>query len=275
MLRFSRASGDIKNVVREHFARMPGLAGATVVDIPAGTGYLDDLLIERGARVEAYDLFPEFHRARGVACRTADLQKPLPIDDEHADLVLCQEGIEHLPNQLFALQELRRILKRDGTLVLTTPNPSHLRARLSHLLLESDLYNRLPENELNGVWFSARGEMYFGHLFLLPAQRLRVLARVAGLRIKRIHAVRASGTSLALAFLYPLLALASAYAYLSSLRRDPALDPGAKRATGREMVRLNLHPAVLFGKHLFLEFERDPSWTGGGARVAKERESIC
>jgi len=274
MLRFSRSSGDIKNLVRELFSTMPDLAGKTVVDIPAGSGYIDDLLIDLGARVEAYDLFPEFYTARGVACSKADLQKRLPIPDNHADIVLFQEGIEHLPHQLFALQEMRRILRPGGTLILTTPNISHLRGRVSNLLLESELYNRLPENELNGVWHSGSSEMYFGHLFLIPAQRLRVLARIAGLRIRKIHSVKASTTSMVLAFLYPLLALASAYAYISSLRRDRAIDPATKRSSYREMVRLNLHPSVVFGKHLFIEFERDPLDFGGTLHVSKDRTTI-
>jgi hypothetical protein len=105
-------------------------------------------------------------------------------------------------------------------------------------------------------------------------QRLRVLARVAGLRLRKVHSVKASTTSLLLSFLYPLLALASTYAYFSSLRRDRAIDPTSKKAAYAEMVRLNLHPSVLFGKHLFLEFDRDPSWSATSRPVSKDRETI-
>jgi SAM-dependent methyltransferase len=275
MLRF-RGSGDIKVAVAEHLRSRGDLAGKRVLDLPAGKGELAALLRECGAEVEAYDLFPEAFEAEGLTCHRIDLREPFPVPDGHADLALFQEAVEHLPDQLHALRELNRVLAPGGTLLLTTPNVSHLRARVSHLLLESDLYNRMPASELDAVWAADGGEEYFGHLFLVGVQRLRVLARLAGFELVRIHPVKASLSSLLLGFLYPLLALAGLFARWRDRARARArgLDPERRKAVSGEMFRLNLHPTVLFGKHLFLELRKAGDWRRGDPLVLKDPRTI-
>ena len=81
-----------------------------VLDIPAGEGVSSKLLQDIGAQVIPFDLFPEFFKVDGLSCRYADLNKAIPVDDAYADFILCQEGIEHLPNQLSAFQEMNRAL---------------------------------------------------------------------------------------------------------------------------------------------------------------------
>lgn len=252
-------SGDISVNVRAHCEGRNDLAGKLVVDVPAGKGYMSALLRRRGAEVEPLDLFPEFFKAEGLECRKADLSAELPVPSPHADLVLCQEGIEHLPDQLKALREFNRILKAGGTLILTTPNDSSLRAKVSRLLVESELFNRLPANELDGVWFSetSEGEFYYGHLFLAGIQRLRILGKLAGFRISRILPVKASRSSILLGVLLPLVALTNLHAYARTLKRHREADRGWKRSILREIVRFNLNPEVLFGKHLFLEMTKE------------------
>jgi SAM-dependent methyltransferase len=45
----------------------------------------------------------------------------LPFPNETYDTVVCTEVLEHVPDPLQALKEMRRVLKREGTLILTTP----------------------------------------------------------------------------------------------------------------------------------------------------------
>lgn len=250
---------DIKHFVRDYLASLDGLEGATVVDIPAGTGYIYETLKGKGALIEPYDLFPELFEVEGVECRRADLGGELPISDAHADIVLCQEGIEHLPDQLHALRELNRIIKPGGRLIVTTPNVSQLRARLSHFLLESDLYRRMPPGELDAVWFTGESEKnyYFGHLFLIGAPRLRILCRLAGFRLMKIHPVRASHTSILLGIFLPFIFLAHLFARTAGMREHPDVDREWKKSVYREMFRIAFNPNVLFGKHLFWELVKE------------------
>ena len=48
---------------------------------------------------------------------------PLPVEDETFDYVLCCEVLEHMEQDpMFMLSEINRVLKPEGTLILTTPN---------------------------------------------------------------------------------------------------------------------------------------------------------
>lgn len=254
MLRFG-GSSDIKNFVKRYLAQIP-LQGLVVVDIPAGKGDTSRFLHQAGAEVHAYDLFPEVFAVDGVSCREADLMEGVPEADGSVDMVICQEGIEHLPNQLSALREFNRILKPGGRLVITAPNISHLRGKISNLLVEGELSDRMPANELDALWYAGDGKMYFGHLFLIGIQKLRVLAKVSGFRLKKIHTVKASKGSLLYAPLYPVIVLANLWAYAASLHRKDGIAREDKRRVYKEQLMLNLHPGILFGRHLFVEFEK-------------------
>ncbi len=46
----------------------------------------------------------------------------LPFPDNYFDCVICSEVLEHLSNDKKALNELKRVLKKEGTLLLTVPS---------------------------------------------------------------------------------------------------------------------------------------------------------
>ncbi|MFQ3340470.1 MAG: SAM-dependent methyltransferase [Flavobacteriaceae bacterium] len=62
---------------------------------------------------------------------TTDLHSPLadikadicnlPFEDNQYDLILCNHVLEHIPNDLKAMQELYRVLKKGGTLIAQVP----------------------------------------------------------------------------------------------------------------------------------------------------------
>lgn len=47
----------------------------------------------------------------------------LPFPNETFDTVLCTEVLEHLKNDKKAINEIKRVLKKNGHLVLSTPHP--------------------------------------------------------------------------------------------------------------------------------------------------------
>jgi len=256
MSRFKR--NEIGPFVESFFRTQGDLAGKIVVDLPAGEGRMSWTLRELGATVEPYDLYPEFFKVEGLVCRPADLERDLPIPSMHADYVVFQEGLEHLPDQLRPLREFNRILKHGGRLLLTTPNASSLRARLWHFLLEGYLFNKLPINETSAIRFldPVERRYYFGHVFLIGAQRLRILARIAGFRVAGIHRNRFSAGSVLLGVIYPVLCLMNLLAYQQTRRRYRQLDQHWVRQSLREVMALNLHPYILFTKKLFFELEK-------------------
>lgn len=254
MLRFF-GSSDIKGFVCRYIQTL-ALSGERVIDIPAGRGETSRLLKEAGAEVKAYDLFPEVFDVAGLECNEVDIMEGVPETDTSADMIFCQEGLEHLPDQMKALKEFNRILKMDGRLVITVPNISHLRARMSNLLTESELYSRMPSNELDALWYADDGKQYYGHLFMIGIQKLRVLAIAAGFQITKVHCVKASNGALIWSFLYPLIVLVNGWAYLKNVYRNDGLDRTQKHRVYGEQMKLNLHPTILFGRHLFIEFTK-------------------
>lgn len=69
-------------------------------------------------------------RQRGVQATVHDLSQPLPYPDEMFDKVICLEVLEHLFDPKFAVQEMARVLKPGGLLLVSVPNAGYFRDRL-------------------------------------------------------------------------------------------------------------------------------------------------
>ncbi len=54
----------------------------------------------------------------------------IPLADESEDVIILWQVLEHLPDPRAGLRELRRILTARGRLVISTPNPESITARL-------------------------------------------------------------------------------------------------------------------------------------------------
>ncbi len=111
-------------------ALLPEVANATVLDAGCGSGWYVARLLERGARVTAFDLNPELvalTRARvGDRARVlrANLAEPLTFAaDQEFDLIVCPLVLHYLLDWRPALRELCRILKPGGTLLFSTHHP--------------------------------------------------------------------------------------------------------------------------------------------------------
>jgi len=160
------------------------------------------------------------------------------------------------------LKEFNRILKKKGILILTTPNYSKLKSRISYLLAESESFFKImPPNEIDSIWMNNSNgskEIYFGHIFLIGIQKLRMLAKLAGFRIKKINPVRINRTSLyLLPFIYPFIFIVNHLSYYRALRKNKDIPVKEKRRVYKELVKLNLDLKVLINSHLFIEFEKE------------------
>lgn len=238
------------------------LENKKVVDLPAGNGITCKILKDLGAIPYAFDLFPEYFQYEEIKCERADVTKEIPLEDNFADFAICQEGIEHFSDQYKVLKEFNRILKKNGSLIITTPNYSNLRARMSYFLSESERFNSImPPNELDSIWMNNQdinSEVYFGHIFLIGIQKLRVLARLAGFRIKHIQFTRKKSTSmLMLPFTYPFIYLSNWLNYSKNMRKNKDVDKATKKEVYGELFKLNTNWRLLVDGHLFVEFEKE------------------
>jgi ubiquinone/menaquinone biosynthesis C-methylase UbiE len=105
-----------------------------VLDVPTGQGALAKDIENLGFRVFAADLSCDNIVYRNGRCLGFNLSDSLPVKDESVDYVLCVEGIEHLENPFDAIGELSRVLRRNGLLIITTPNIMTVKSRLRFLI---------------------------------------------------------------------------------------------------------------------------------------------
>ena len=62
-----------------------------------------------------------------------DISKNIPLKNEVYDILVCSEVLEHIIYPRKVIQELKRIVKKDGIIILTLPNEYNLNLRLQFL----------------------------------------------------------------------------------------------------------------------------------------------
>jgi len=105
-----------------------------LLDAPAGEGAFALHARERGYAVVCGDIAPARFRSSDMKCLKLDLNQPWDLESESFDCVVSIEAVEHLENPWHLVREANRVLKTQGTLILTTPNILSIRSRLSYLL---------------------------------------------------------------------------------------------------------------------------------------------
>lgn len=96
-----------------------------LLDAGSGTGWFSREAIVRGAKVVSLDVGENILAQVAKKCdskRIVGSVLDIPFEDEHFDVVLSTEVIEHSPDPKKAVQEMHRVLKKKGILVLTVPN---------------------------------------------------------------------------------------------------------------------------------------------------------
>ena len=97
----------------------------SALEIGSGHGLLSSLLLKKGnfklEVVEPY-LNPHYLSGQSYKLHKTDLDRFLKIYKKKFDLILIFDVIEHLEDPFTSLQNLKDILRKDGVLVIQTPN---------------------------------------------------------------------------------------------------------------------------------------------------------
>lgn len=107
--------------------------GQRLLDVGAAQGDLAELLTQRGYDVTAIEGDPGLAAMAEGKCRevvVANLETLLPHLHGPFDVVLCADVLEHLRNPLGTLIAVTRLLKPNGTVIVSVPNTAHLWVRL-------------------------------------------------------------------------------------------------------------------------------------------------
>lgn len=104
------------------------VSGKRVLDIASGEGYGTHILAQCAAHVTGVDISPEAvsnATEQYAGDNITFLQgsaRAIPLPDASVDVVVSFETLEHLQEQEEMLQEIRRVLRDDGMLIISTPN---------------------------------------------------------------------------------------------------------------------------------------------------------
>ncbi|MFJ7969681.1 class I SAM-dependent methyltransferase [Streptomyces sp. NPDC096324] len=107
----------------------------------------------------------------------------LPLQTASADAVMFSEVLEHLVDPDSALDEIRRVLRPRGHLMLSTPN---LAAWYNRALLLAGVQPVFSEVSLRAI-HGRPGKEVVGHLRLYTARALREFVTAAGFEVVRVH----------------------------------------------------------------------------------------
>jgi SAM-dependent methyltransferase len=229
------AHGDLHRLTVPHLLRvLPVKNGQRprVLDLGAGSGSMTQLLHDAGYSVEACDLEPALFQFTAVACRQADFAEPLPYDSASFDAVVCVEVLEHLDAHQQLFEEVERLLKPDGVFLFTTPNVMSIKSRLSFLWtgFEHSFYPLDTTIQTPQEWHIS------GH----GGNRYRFVLGLAGLELQDIGCDKQSRSSLAFAWLIPLIKLRTWLRY----GRQPGavLNNSLAALLGRSMIGIARKP---------------------------------
>ncbi|MBK7409669.1 MAG: class I SAM-dependent methyltransferase [Saprospirales bacterium] len=105
----------------------------TVLEVGAGHGAFTQKIWKEGYDVTACDLFPEIYQFEEVPCTRVDITQEFPFPSEAYDLVVAVEVMEHIHDHEVFFGECHRILKKNGVLMVSTPNILSLKSRIRFL----------------------------------------------------------------------------------------------------------------------------------------------
>ncbi|MDA8320109.1 MAG: class I SAM-dependent methyltransferase [Actinomycetota bacterium] len=182
-------------------ALLPGLPSpARVLDIGCGDGFATEISAriaaggtaggtvrrESGPRILGLDWSATSLRAarrRGLTVARASLEQAgLPIGSDLIDVVILGEVIEHLADTDAAIEEIRRVLRPGGSLLVSTPN---LAAWYNRALLAAGIQPVFSEVSLRSV-FGRPGSQVAGHLRMFTRRALVEFLAAYGLVTVRV-----------------------------------------------------------------------------------------
>ena len=130
------------------------VAGKHLLDVGCGVGYGTALLGRTASRVVGIDLSDD---AIYEAFRLYPTAEFLRMDAENMtfgadsfDMIVSTENFEHLPNQAKHVQELSRVLRKDGMCFIATPNPELFVGEVNPYHTKENTYEELKALLLQG-----------------------------------------------------------------------------------------------------------------------------
>ena len=177
---------------KDRYARSLGLVKrycpkqSKILEVGSMPFHFTLLLKELGYNIICIDKNPsresKFIKTNNLEIKRCNIETDkLPLNDKSFDRVLFMETFEHLyQNPIFALKEINRVMKKDGLLILTTPNAYSLK-RVTHFFLGKGLGEN-PYNEFDKLNWAG----HLGHIREYSKPELKFFLKKMGFRIEKV-----------------------------------------------------------------------------------------
>ena len=217
-----------------------------MLDVPAGEGALALRLKNLGFDVFCCDLYTEIFKLPDTEIKRANLDADLPYEDKSFDYIVCVEGLEHIETPANAIREFARLLKTDGTLIVSVPNIMNIEERLKWLFNGYTSHFKPLSTEALAEISNRFGGMEEIALHVNPISysEVRYLLEKTGFRLEKIYLDKPKRNSWAY---FPLVGLIKLAARLTS----------AQKRKSRWTDELNSGEVLLGGNTLLFEAKKN------------------
>ncbi|MBS7786411.1 methyltransferase domain-containing protein [Flavobacterium sp. CYK-55] len=116
----------------EHLHRyamvMPYIENKTILDIACGEGYGSNLMSSKATLVHSVDIDPQTIQAAKAKYKKDNIRfqvgsaTQIPLEDQSVDVVVSFETIEHHDQHEAMMREIKRVLKPNGVVIISTPD---------------------------------------------------------------------------------------------------------------------------------------------------------
>jgi ubiquinone/menaquinone biosynthesis C-methylase UbiE len=184
-----------------------------ILDVPSGEGALALRLKNLGFEVFCADLYPQIFKLKDIENHYANLDEKLPFENNFFDYVVCVEGLEHIENPANAIREFSRILKKNGTLIVSVPNIMNIEERLKWLFNGyTSHFKPLSQKALTDISKEFGGmEEIALHINPIGYSEVRFLLEKANFRLVKTYLDKPKKNSWAYLPLVALIRLISAF----------------------------------------------------------------
>jgi ubiquinone/menaquinone biosynthesis C-methylase UbiE len=124
--------------IRRRMLTVEMIEGNFVLEIGAAEGWMSEFIIKKAKYVVCSDIAISYlkrARDKGIGAEFIRIDAHhLPFADETFDCVVLTEVLEHVYSPYRALEEVHRVLKPNGTMILSVPNNLSFSNILQHLI---------------------------------------------------------------------------------------------------------------------------------------------